>query len=114
LSPAVSLHLKGEANATASTQIGQIAPGAEAVKGKTLKRVNVYVDPDDLRRVAEELGCRPSEAVRRLIDNHLLAVEVDEVRRLPGRAPEPVCRRGRSYEPPDLAADAPNDLSGDA
>lgn len=78
-----------------------------------LKRVNVYVDPDDLRRVAEELGCRPSEAVRRLIDNYLLAVEVDEVRRLPGRGPEAVFRRSEQYALPDLPQAAPDDLSED-
>ncbi len=79
-----------------------------------LKRVNVYVDPDDLRRVAEKLGCRPSEAVRRLIDNYLLAVEVDEVRRLPGRAPEAVFRRGEQYDLPDLPESTPDDLFEDA
>jgi len=67
-----------------------------------LKRINVYVNPDDLNRVAEELGCRPSEAVRRLIDNYLLASEIDEVRRMPGRAPEQVFRRGASYQLPEI------------
>jgi hypothetical protein len=46
--------------------------------------VNVYVDPEDLRRVAAELGCRPSDAVRQLISNYLLAARLDEIRRLPG------------------------------
>ncbi len=70
-----------------------------------LKRVNVYVSPDDLKRVAEQLGCRPSEAVRRLIDNYLLACEIDEVRRMPGRAPEQVFRRGPGYDLPTVPDD---------
>ena len=60
---------------------------------QTLKRVNVYVNTDDLNRVAKELGCRPSDAIRQLIDNYLLAEEIDEVRRMPGRAPEQVFRK---------------------
>ena len=68
-----------------------------------LKRVNVYVDPDDLRRVAQELGCRPSEVVRRLIDNYLLAAEIDDVRRMPGRGPDQVFRKSEHYPlPPSL------------
>ena len=78
-----------------------------------LKRVNVYVHPDDLRKVADELGCRPSEAVRRLIDNYLLAVEVDEVRRMPGRGPDPVFRRSGQHQLPDLPDLSPDDLSED-
>jgi hypothetical protein len=70
-----------------------------------LKRVNVYVNPEDLNRVATELGCRPSEAVRRLIDNYLLAVEIDEVRRMPGRAPDQVFRRGTSHDLPAIPED---------
>src|SRR5262249_7367667 len=65
-----------------------------------LKRVNIYVDRDDLDRVARELGCRPSEAVRRLIDNYLLASEIDEVRRMPGPGPDQVFRGGRDYRLP--------------
>jgi hypothetical protein len=65
-----------------------------------LKRINVYVDPDDLDRVARELGCRPSEAVRRLIDNYLLAAEIDEIRRMLGPGPEEVFRRGPAYRLP--------------
>jgi hypothetical protein len=76
-----------------------------------LKRVNLYLDPDDLRRVAEELGCRPSEAVRRLIDNYLLAVEIDEVRRLPGRAPDPVFRQGKDYRLPEVPESELGDLA---
>jgi hypothetical protein len=67
-----------------------------------LKRINVYVDPDDLDRVARELGCRPSEAVRRLIDNYLLASEIDEVRRMPGPGPDRVFRTGRDYRLPAI------------
>jgi hypothetical protein len=67
------------------------------------KRINVYVDPEDLARVAQELGCRPSEAVRRLIDNYLLAGEIDAVRRLPGEAPEQVFRRGDRYRLPEIS-----------
>lgn len=82
-----------------------------------LKRVNVYVNPDDLNRVATELGCRPSEAVRRLIDNYLLAAEIDEVRRMPGRAPEQVFRRGPGYELVEMATESertedPGDSAG--
>lgn len=65
---------------------------------QALKRVNVYVNPDDLNRVAQELGCRPSEVVRRLIDNYLLATEIDEVRRMPGRAPDQVFRKSAAYQ----------------
>ena len=67
-----------------------------------LKRINVYVDPDDLNRVARELSCRPSEAVRRLIDNYLLASEIDEVRRMPGPGPDQVFRRGHDYRLPPI------------
>ena len=67
-----------------------------------LKRINVYVDPDDLNRVARELGCRPSEAVRRLIDNYLLASEIDEVRRMPGPGPDQLFRMGRDYQLPPI------------
>lgn len=70
-----------------------------------LKRMNVYVNPEDLNRVAVELGCRPSEAVRRLVDNYLLAAEVDEVRRMPGDAPDQVFRRGADYELPEMPED---------
>jgi hypothetical protein len=70
-----------------------------------LKRINVYVDPDDLARVARELGCRPSEAVRQLIDNYLLATEIDEVRRMPGDAPEQVFRKGPRYRLPAIPDD---------
>ncbi len=48
------------------------------------------------------LGRRPSEVVRRLIDNYLLAMKVDEVRRMPGRAPDQVFRQGDRYELPDI------------
>ena len=92
---------------------GPIQRWVSVGKDRKLRRVNVYVDPDDLRRVAEELGCRPSEAVRRPIDNYLLAVEVDEVRRMPGRAPESVFRRGLVYELPDLPSSAADDLFDD-
>lgn len=72
--------------------------GEQPVNGQSvLKRINVYVNPEDLSRVAEELGCRPSEAVRRLIDNYLLALEIDEVRRMPGPGPEQVFRKGADY-----------------
>jgi hypothetical protein len=67
-----------------------------------LKRINVYVNPDDLARVADELGCRPSEAVRRLVDNYLLAAEIDAVRRLPGDAPIQTFRRGSGYDLPPV------------
>jgi hypothetical protein len=67
-------------------------------EGAHLRRMNVYVDPDDLARVARDLGCRPSEAVRRLIDNYLLATEIDEVRRMPGPGPDPVFRREEAYK----------------
>lgn len=67
-----------------------------------LKRVNVYVDPEDLRKVAQELGCRPSEVVRRLIDNYLLATEIDDVRRMSGRAPDQVFRKSASYHLPTI------------
>ncbi len=67
-----------------------------------LKRMNFYVNPEDLDRVARELGCRPSEVVRRLIDNYVLAMEIDEVRRMAGRAPEQVFRTGKRYELPDI------------
>lgn len=63
-----------------------------------LKRVNVYVDPEDLLKVAQELGCRPSEAVRQLIDNYLLATEIDAVRRMPGQASEQVFRKSAGYQ----------------
>jgi hypothetical protein len=82
--------------------------------GNGLKRVNVYVDPDDLRRVAEQLGCRPSEAIRRLVDNYLLAAEIDEIRRLPGRAPEAVFRQREQYQLADVPDSEPDDLSDDA
>lgn len=72
------------------------------MEATALKRINVYVNPDDLNRVAAELGCRPSEAVRRLIDNYLLASEVDEVRQWPGRAPDQVFRKGESYQLPEI------------
>ncbi|MDO8670460.1 MAG: hypothetical protein Q7O66_03405 [Dehalococcoidia bacterium] len=68
----------------------------------SLKRINVYVNPDDLNKVAEEFGCKPSEAVRRLIDNYLLASEIDEVRRRPGRAPDQIFRKGNSYRLPQI------------
>lgn len=71
-------------------------------KAPGLKRVNVYVNPDDLQKIAGELGCRPSEAVRRLIDNYLLASEIDEVRRMPGGAPEQVFRKGAGYQLPEI------------
>ncbi len=77
-----------------------------------LKRVNFYVDPDDVRRVADAMGCRPSEVVRRLIENYLLAVEVDEVRRMPGPAPEEVFRRSPGYALPAIPED--EDLSDEA
>ena len=67
-----------------------------------LKRMNFYVNPEDLDRVAHELGCRPSEVVRRLIDNYLLAAEIDEVLRMPGRAPDQLFRKGVRYELPDI------------
>jgi hypothetical protein len=67
-----------------------------------LKRVNVYVDPDDLAAVARELGCRPSEAVRQLIDNYLLATEIDAIRRTPGGAPDQVFRKGPGYRLPEI------------
>jgi hypothetical protein len=67
-----------------------------------MKRMNFYVNPDDLDRVAHELGCRPSEAVRRLIDNYLLATEIDEVRQMPGRAPDQIFRKGGRYDLPDI------------
>jgi hypothetical protein len=67
-----------------------------------LKRINVYVNPDDLRRVACERGCRPAEAIRRLIDNYLRACELDEVRRMPGRAPDQLFRIGADYELPEI------------
>jgi hypothetical protein len=70
-----------------------------------LKRINVYVDPDDLARVAAELGCRPSEAIRRLVDNYLLAAEIDEIRRQPGGAPDQVFRRDHSYDLPTIPDD---------
>ncbi len=70
-----------------------------------LKRMNFYVNPGDLDRVAHELGCRPSEVVRRLIDNYLLAAEIDEVRRMPGPAPEQVFRKGPHYQLPDIPED---------
>lgn len=63
-----------------------------------LKRVNVYVNPDDLKRVARELGCKPSDAIRQLIDNYLFALEVDEIRRLPSRPVEDVYRQSGGYE----------------
>ncbi len=68
----------------------------------SLKRINVYVNPEDLNKVAEELGCKPSEAVRRVIDNYLLASEIDEIRRRPGRAPDQVFRKGVSYHLPEI------------
>ena len=67
-----------------------------------LKRMNFYVNPEDLDRVARELGCRPSEVVRRLIDDYLLAMEIDEVRRMPGRAPNQLFRKGDRYQLPDI------------
>ncbi len=67
-----------------------------------LKRMNFYVNPEDLDRVAHELGCRPSEVVRRLMDNYLLAMEIDEVRRMPGRAPGQLFRKSDRYELPDI------------
>lgn len=69
---------------------------------QALKRVNVYVNPDDLNRVAQELRCRPSEVVRRLIDNYLLATEIDEVRRMPGPAPDQVFRKSARYQLPEI------------
>jgi len=69
---------------------------------QALKRVNVCVNPDDLNRVARELGCRPSEAVRRLIDNYLLATEIDEVRRMPGPGPDKVFRTSADYPLPEI------------
>ena len=72
----------------------------------TLKRINVYVNPDDLNRVAQELGCRPSDAVRQLIENYLLALEIDEIRRLPGDMVDDEflrSRRARLPEVPDTA-----------
>jgi hypothetical protein len=74
-----------------------------------LKRVNVYVVPEDLERVARELGCRPSDAVRRLIDNYLLASEIEEARRMPGRAPDAVFRQGLGYALPAIPDDEPID-----
>jgi hypothetical protein len=71
----------------------------------SLKRVNVYVDPDDLDQVARELGCRRSDAVRHLIDNYLLAAEIDAARRLPGPGPDPIFRRGPAYALPATAED---------
>ena len=70
-----------------------------------LKRMNFYVNPEDIDRVAHELGCRPSEVVRRLIDNYLLAAEIDEVRQMPGPAPEQVFRKGPRYTLPDIPDD---------
>lgn len=67
-----------------------------------LKRMNFYVNPADLDRVALELGCRPSEVVRRLVDNYILAMEIDEVRRMPGDAPEQLFRRGEDYSLPHI------------
>lgn len=71
-----------------------------------LKRINVYVNAEDLGRVAQELGCRPSEAVRRLIDNYLLASEIDAVRRMPGRAPEQVFRGDARERLPEIPENA--------
>jgi hypothetical protein len=69
-----------------------------------LKRVSVYVNPDDLAAVARELGCRPSKAVRQLIDNYLLATEIDAIPRMPGGAPDQVFRKGRGYRLPKIPA----------
>jgi len=71
-------------------------------KQSEMKRINFYVNPEDLDRVARELGCRPSEVVRRLIDNYLLAIEIDEVRQMPGHAPEQIFRKGSRYDLPDI------------
>ena len=71
-----------------------------------LRRINVYVNPEDLNRVAQELGCRPSDAVRQLIDNYLLALELDEIRLLPGEMVNDEflrTRRVRLPEVPDTA-----------
>lgn len=62
-----------------------------------LKRVNVYVDPEDVRRVAGELGCKPSEAIRRLIDNYLLAADLDEIRQLSGSPAREIFRQSSRY-----------------
>jgi hypothetical protein len=70
-----------------------------------LKRINIYVNPDDLDRVARELGCRPSDAVRRLIDNYLLAAEIDEIRRMPGAPIKPVFRQDADYQLPSVPDD---------
>jgi hypothetical protein len=70
-----------------------------------LKRMNFYVNPEDLDRVARELGCRSSEVVRRLIDNYLLAAEIDAVHRMPGPAPEQIFRKGPRYELSDIPED---------
>jgi len=53
-----------------------------------LKRIGVYVNPDDLAEVARELGCRPSQAVQRLLENFLLAQRIDEIRRMPDAGPD--------------------------
>jgi hypothetical protein len=67
--------------------------------------VNVYVNPEDLNRVARELGCRPSEAVRALIDNYLLAIDLDAIRRMPGPPSDQVFRQGPDYALPAIADD---------
>lgn len=61
---------------------------------RALRRINVDVYPTDLERVANGLRCRHSEAVRRLVDNDLLAADIDEVRRMAGSAPDPIFRPG--------------------
>ncbi|MCL5736266.1 MAG: hypothetical protein M1274_11870 [Actinobacteria bacterium] len=63
-----------------------------------LKRVNFYVDPERLERVARELECRPADVIRRLIDNYLLANDIDEIRQRPGPGPTQVFRLGSDYE----------------
>ena len=75
------------------------------VDSRAQKRMNVYVDPEDLARVARDFGCRPSEAVRRLIDNYLLARDIDDVRRMPGPGPDQVFRTGKRYELPPIPDD---------
>jgi len=70
-----------------------------------LKRINVYVNPDDLQRVALALRCRPSEAVRRLIDNYLRITELDAISQMPGAAPYQVFRTSDREKLPPIPED---------
>ncbi len=72
---------------------------------RKLKRVNVYVDPDALEEVARELGCRPSDAVRCLIENFRLAKDLDAIRKMPGGAPERVFRTADRQKLPPIPDD---------